>query len=39
MRVGVFTYHFVNNYGAVLQAYCFQEILRKLRTDVEFVDF
>ena len=39
MKIGIMTFHWAVNYGAVLQAYCFQEILRKLRTDVEFVDF
>lgn len=39
MRIGILTFHNANNYGAVLQAYCLQETLRRIGFDVEIVDY
>lgn len=39
MRIGILTYHFANNYGAALQAYCMQSILREQGVETEFIDF
>lgn len=39
MKVGILTYHRAHNYGAVLQCYALQEILRKLGHDVVVVDY
>lgn len=39
MRIGILTFHWATNYGAVLQAYCLQEYLRSLGHDVEIVNY
>ena len=39
MKIGIFTYHIVDNYGAVLQAYCLQEYLRMQGYDVYIVNY
>lgn len=39
MRVGIVTYHFVPNYGAVWQAWALQEFLRQLGHDAILVDY
>ena len=39
MKIGILTFHFVHNYGAVLQAYALQEFLRSNKYDVEFINF
>ena len=39
MRIGIITYHFANNYGAVLQAYCLQKVLEKTGIEIEFIDY
>lgn len=39
MRIGIITYHFANNYGAVLQAYCLQKVLEKNGIEIEFIDY
>lgn len=35
MKIGIFTFHYATNYGAVLQAYSLQEILKKIESDVD----
>lgn len=37
MKTGILTFHDVDNYGAVLQAYALQQTLKKLGIDNEFV--
>lgn len=39
MRVGLLTFHFCDNYGAVLQAYALQAHLQSLGHDVAFIDY
>lgn len=39
MRIGIMTFHWATNYGAVLQAYCLQEYLRELGHDVEIINY
>jgi hypothetical protein len=39
MKTGILTYHFGHNYGAMLQAYAMQSILRQLGHDPRFVYF
>ena len=39
MKVGILTYHFAINYGAVLQCYALQEYLKVKGCDVEVIDF
>lgn len=39
MSIGILTYHFANNYGAVLQAYSLQSVFREMGVETEFVDF
>lgn len=39
MRVGIFTFHYARNYGAVLQAYGLQECLRRLGHEACVVDY
>lgn len=39
MKIGILTFHYVHNYGALLQAYAMQEYLRKQNHDVEIIDF
>lgn len=39
MKIGIFTFHCAANYGAVLQAYCLQEVLKKLGHDVYVIDY
>lgn len=38
-KVGVLTYHFANNYGAVLQAYALQRKLEQLHVDAEIINY
>lgn len=38
-KVGILTFHFTTNYGAVLQAYCFSKLLRELKLDNEIIDY
>lgn len=35
MRIGILTHHYINNFGAFLQAYALQEAVTKLRPDDE----
>ena len=39
MKIGILTFHYANNYGAVLQAYGLQEVLKSMGHQVEFVDY
>ena len=39
MKIGILTFHIANNYGAVLQAYGLQEVLKKYGHNVEIVDY
>lgn len=39
MNIGILTYYFVHNYGAVLQAYGMQQVLRQLGHTPEFLTF
>ncbi len=39
MKIGILTFHRAHNYGAVLQAYALQEILKKEGHDVEIIDY
>lgn len=37
MKIGIYTFHYENNYGAMLQAYATQKILQAMGHDVEFI--
>lgn len=39
MIIGIITFHRAHNYGAVLQCYALQEILRNMGYDVEVIDY
>ena len=39
MKVGILTFHNAYNYGAVLQAYATQEIVKSLGHEVEIIDY
>ena len=39
MKVGILTYHRAHNYGAVLQCFALQEIIRKQGHEVEIIDY
>lgn len=39
MNIGILTFHWATNYGAVLQCYALQEYLCKLGHDVEVIDY
>ena len=39
MKIGIMTFHWATNYGAVLQAYCLQEYLREQGHDVEIINY
>jgi hypothetical protein len=39
MRIGLLTFHFSDNYGALLQAFCFQKYLQSLGHQVEFINY
>jgi hypothetical protein len=39
MRIGLLTFHFSDNYGALLQAFCLQTYLQSLGHQVEFIDY
>lgn len=40
-KVGILTFHFADNFGAVLQAYALQKVIKKLdnKIDVDIIDF
>lgn len=39
MKIGIFTFHCAANYGAVLQAYCLQEVLKNMGHEVYVIDY
>ena len=39
MRIGILTFHRAHNYGAVLQCYALQEVLRRMGHDVQVIDY
>lgn len=39
MKIGILTFHRAHNYGAVLQCYALQEIIKGMGHDVEIIDF
>lgn len=39
MKIGILTFHWATNYGAILQAFCLQEFLRKHGHDVEIINY
>lgn len=39
MKIGILTFHRAHNYGAVLQCYALQEILRRRGHDVRVIDY
>ena len=39
MKIGILTFHWANNYGAVLQAYGLYQVLRKLGHNATFINY
>jgi hypothetical protein len=39
MKIGILTFHFSNNYGALFQAYGLRNYLKELGHDVEFINY
>lgn len=39
MKIGIFTFHCAVNYGAVLQTYCLQEVLKSMGHEVYVIDY
>lgn len=39
MKIGIITFHFSINYGAILQAYALQKTLEKMGHEVEIIDY
>jgi hypothetical protein len=39
MKVGILTYHHVQNYGSLLQAYALSEAIKKQGHEAEFIDY
>ena len=39
MKIGILTFHCAHNYGAVLQCYALQEILKSFECTVEIIDY
>ena len=39
MKIGVLTFHFAHNYGAMLQAYALTTKLKSMKYDAEIIDF
>lgn len=39
MKIGILTFHFAHNFGAMLQAYALQEYLKKLGHEVEIINY
>ena len=39
MKIGIITFHFAHNQGAVLQCYALQKFLKKLGHDAEVIDY
>lgn len=39
MKIGIITFHWATNYGAILQAFCLQEYLKEKDHDVEIINY
>lgn len=39
MKIGILTFHWATNYGAILQSYCLQEYLKECGHDVEIINY
>ena len=39
MKIGILTFHLAHNYGAVLQCYALQEVLKQLGHEVRVIDY
>lgn len=39
MKIGIITYHCADNYGAVLQCYALQEVIKRMGHDVKIIDY
>ena len=39
MKIGIITFHWATNYGAVLQAYALAKVLKEQGADVEIIDY
>ncbi len=39
MKIGILTFHLAHNYGAVLQCYALQEVLKSMGNDVYVIDY
>lgn len=39
MKIGILTFHFAHNYGAMLQAYALSTKLRNMGYDAEIIDY
>lgn len=39
MKIGIMTFHWATNYGAILQAFCLQEYLREQGHEVEIINY
>lgn len=39
MKIGILTFHCAHNYGAVLQAYALQEIIKEMGHEVKIIDY
>ena len=39
MKIGILTFHCAHNYGAVLQCYALQEVLKRMGHEVEVIDY
>ena len=39
MKIGILTFHSAHNYGAMLQCYALQEVLKRMGHDVEVIDY
>ena len=39
MKIGIITFHWAANYGAVLQTYALQRAIEKMGVDVEIIDY
>lgn len=39
MKIGIITFHWATNYGAILQAYCLQEYLQSQGHNVEIINY
>lgn len=39
MKIGILTFHYARNYGATLQAYCLQEVIKSFGHEVSLLDY